>query len=67
MNPETPLNTPHTNSPRQTGFNGSFDVHYGRVEHSVEVWSKLECNIYVQLMLICIECSLKLPLMLYIS
>ena len=37
MNPETPLNTPHTNSPRRTGLNGAFDVHYGRVEHLVEV------------------------------
>ena len=32
------------------------------MEHLVEVWLKLKCNIYVQLMLICIECSLKLPL-----
>ena len=65
MNPETPLNTPHTNSPRRTGLNGAFDVHYSRVEHLVEVWLKLKCNIYVQLMLICIECSLKLPLICY--
>ena len=41
MNPETPLNTPHTNSPCRTGLNGSFDVHYGRVEHLVEVLLKL--------------------------
>ena len=65
MNPETPLNTPHTNSPRRTGLNGEFDVDYSRVEHLVEVWLKLKCNIYVQLMLICIECSLKLPLICY--
>ena len=67
MNPEMPLNTPHTNSPRRTGLNGAFDVHYSRVEHLVEVWLIFKCNIYVQLMLICIECSLKLPLICYKS
>ena len=60
MNPETPLNTPHTNSPRRTGLNGAFDVYYSRLEHLVEVLLNLKRNIYVQLMLICIECSLKL-------
>ena len=65
INRETPLNTPHTNSPRRIGLNGSFDVYYSRLEHLVEVLLNLKRNIYVQLMLICIECSLKLPLICY--